>query len=600
MKGKKAIYGLIIFSALGFSLSACSVESEVTSGGPNPSVKQESGYFSMNVRTAEDRLDTRAGETEAGADRESYINKVWVLFYSRHAAGDGADNAVTLKDVLEYAYELDIRNFEGELNDPADLPNITPSPFQETVAGSQLSQAPGVIQEHEKCTTTAWDMEVGNYYVIVLANPYPYMEGLTRFTPDLESGETFAGEKFYRLADFIGITGGYDSGTGSFTARLVPDFFFALRGGNPDQYTLLLMSNANGLVPVHAGHFRETQTLSEQNPLSVNIDRIVAKVMVNMAGRNVGNTVFRGGKVASCSWKLENVNEKTYAVRRYAGYDASAPAVGGKTENYATSIAASRHYVYATDPNFTLSGQSGLQGNTAEMHSWNDRWEQNGAEWVLNESSFAYILENTLDVASQQAPEWESDVSRAYLRIFIDFEDVFVSGGSYYSWNANTSGAGDPQWKVFTLEQARKWRASGNYPLDMQALETLVGNDTEPDPAGRPGTSSFFAVASSDLLVEPGYNTGGDGLSHISVDDESDPQITFHPDGLNEYRVPIKHFSPDTDDRSLYGQYGVVRNNVYRLNITRINGPGTPSGGWLSTKVTINPWYERPEQTEDL
>ena len=55
--------------------------------------------------------------------------------------------------------------------------------------------------------------------------------------------------------------------------------------------------------------------------------------------------------------------------------------------------------------------------------------------------------------------------------------------------------------------------------------------------------------------------------------------IAFYKDGLNYYRVPIRHFSDEQIRQGAdhYGYYGVVRNNTYVLFLRSISGYGSPS-----------------------
>ena len=84
-------------------------------------------------------------------------------------------------------------------------------------------------------------------------------------------------------------------------------------------------------------------------------------------------------------------------------------------------------------------------------------------------------------------------------------------------------------------------------------------------------------------------------------------QVTYYKAGISYYPIMIKH---DNDDSASvtneFGEFGVVRNSVYDINITKVNKPGYPTipkpgepeGGtpdeedenYLSIKINVNPW----------
>lgn len=73
----------------------------------------------------------------------------------------------------------------------------------------------------------------------------------------------------------------------------------------------------------------------------------------------------------------------------------------------------------------------------------------------------------------------------------------------------------------------------------------------------------------------------------------------------------IKHDDTDLAVNEL-GEFGVVRNSVYDINVNKFNNPGYPDvpkpdpgeededeDGWLSIKINVNPWTWYT-QTEEL
>ena len=87
--------------------------------------------------------------------------------------------------------------------------------------------------------------------------------------------------------------------------------------------------------------------------------------------------------------------------------------------------------------------------------------------------------------------------------------------------------------------------------------------------------------------------------------------IKAYKDGICFYQTNlIRHFTNSQSSKEMgYGRYGVVRNNIYKVNIKEITRPGEPTvvpeddGNDDPTKVfiafdiTINPWIVR---TQDI
>ena len=78
--------------------------------------------------------------------------------------------------------------------------------------------------------------------------------------------------------------------------------------------------------------------------------------------------------------------------------------------------------------------------------------------------------------------------------------------------------------------------------------------------------------------------------------------ITYYKGGVSYYPIMIKHDDTEDADNEL-GEFGVVRNSVYDIRITKVNNPGYPTipdpnpgipdeseAVNLSVKIDINPW----------
>lgn len=91
------------------------------------------------------------------------------------------------------------------------------------------------------------------------------------------------------------------------------------------------------------------------------------------------------------------------------------------------------------------------------------------------------------------------------------------------------------------------------------------------------------------------------------VKNGQNPVIRWYQKGLNYYYYEIRHDN-EADGTMAFAKYGVVRNNLYRLTLNLVSGPGTPwypdlndgdpdpqdpideEAGYLGLSVSVNEW----------
>ena len=80
--------------------------------------------------------------------------------------------------------------------------------------------------------------------------------------------------------------------------------------------------------------------------------------------------------------------------------------------------------------------------------------------------------------------------------------------------------------------------------------------------------------------------------------------MKFYQNGKNFYLLPIRHFSDAQQPKlEAYGRYGVVRNHLYKINITKVTSAGHPTpvaptdesndkvDTYVSANITVMPWH---------
>ena len=85
--------------------------------------------------------------------------------------------------------------------------------------------------------------------------------------------------------------------------------------------------------------------------------------------------------------------------------------------------------------------------------------------------------------------------------------------------------------------------------------------------------------------------------------------FNYYADGISYYKIMIKH---DDTDKALneLGEFGVVRNSVYDINVNKFNNPGYPEiptpgtdpdeedGSFLAIQINVNPWTWYTQEEE--
>ncbi|WP_302776472.1 Mfa1 family fimbria major subunit [Porphyromonas uenonis] len=335
----------------------------------------------------------------------------------------------------------------------------------------------------------------------------------------------------------------------------------------------IMMSNDRGLVKVVPGDMKAAAADAEGAPVKVSVDRILAKVFV-------GGTpaLPEGAKFTGMKWQLNTTNKKTFIYRQF-GQVVTAKnvfAVETATDN------STRFQRYAQDPNFSgafnaadftyLEGTPALTGETGYA-------DANGQ----------YCLENTMEAASQKIQQTTSFILSGVWTPATHHGITFTTGETWYSYQGFT----------FTVAKMKEYITEAN-------------DATKKDKAEINGTPVGFKAALKALLAETASPVNAtDGTitkSFVSHD------IKGYKDGVCYYQTNlIRHFNNDQSSIDMgYGRYGVVRNNIYKINITKISQPGEPTvtndkdnpGNDDPTKVfvafdiTINPWIVRTQDIE--
>lgn len=117
-----------------------------------------------------------------------------------------------------------------------------------------------------------------------------------------------------------------------------------------------------------------------------------------------------------------------------------------------------------------------------------------------------------------------------------------------------------------------------------------------------------YKVENNQVVVDANNE---DGTTRCVLHETSDGQIRTFKEGICYYTYWIKHANDQDKKNDLEGvkdktggvmEYAIVRNNVYKLNVTSISGPGgdIPGDRNVNVNVLVEDWDLMPKEEIDL
>ena len=327
----------------------------------------------------------------------------------------------------------------------------------------------------------------------------------------------------------------------------------------------ILMTNEQGLVPVAVGDLKTTNLLAEAAPVVVKVDRILAKIFVGTPAAGVATV--DGATVSGLQWTPNVTNKKTFWMRNLGLL------ANGTQEAYNDGSA--RWDRYAVDPNFT--GGYNTATATALVDEFNYKTTAAGTV-DLGAPGFAdangkYVLENTMAAAEQ----FEVATTQVILKA------VYTPAGL-------TAGASWASYKGYALSLA-------DFNAKVAAAQVAGATD------GSVGMPAGFVA---DMAGKSAY---GD-VSAV------DGNVKVYQNGVSYYTILVRHFDDVQASWNgqlpyIYGRYGVVRNNIYKITVNSIKRPGEPvvtdpdpedpddeKELWVSFDIEVLPWLVRTQSVD--
>ena len=488
---------------LGIGLFSCTVES--TSEHPVPPQPEGEGYLSVQAGFGLDMTRSIEAGEEFGSTEENWVNSVRIVLY------DGT--AGVANPVVKYAFDFGIQSKE----------TASEISGYEAIGGV----AEQIYKSVDKQSFVTWGRQVARapYKMLVILNP-------TTGTADPNLDLKLLTAPGKTLDDLW--------------AAVSTDISKTHTNGGPAEDRNFIMTNHQGLVEVDLDDLYETAEKANENPVSVSVSRMVAKVTVQQ-GEDYKVT---GGTFIGFEWDLDFTNKQTFWMRKMTHY------AGTATAEVPGDARSKRNQHYAEDPNFAKISDTDYADHFFSYKGGGDITPALSAPKDWNEST--YTLENTMNTASQSNRE-----QRTTVLIRGNYIPQGMSAGdSYFVYSG---------WVI---------------PVD-EMMEYYGG--VEEIPSIFPGLGAAIVAAMDEGIDFQDLDTSFEirGLKY------------FH-EGINYYTVPIQHYGTD---ETLLGYYGVVRNFHYSVIVDEVYGPGSPTIepedlGYLSIRIVVLPWYERSQGHE--
>jgi hypothetical protein len=351
------------------------------------------------------------------------------------------------------------------------------------------------------------------------------------------------------------------------------------------------MSNHQDLVAVPLSRIHNTASAAEDDAVEVRIDRGVAKIGVVRSSKFDGTSGGRTYSVELQAWGLDVTNRSMYWTRRM-------------TDKVTAGVVSPEVYgdprvnIYAEDPNFEAfsldawndadQSYDRASGDPSDYFHYTDAGGVDNPIGTLAEPSFDYALENTM-VATEQ------------------WQDVTTSVIVRAEWRPRISSLGSP---IGTDDPYFVYRGM---VLTAQNIDDMIAAETiEKDLLTHFPQLAGLAADLTAVRDGEGPLACPDGFATLELPEQSvkDGPLAFNADGVNYYRIPIRHFGDAVQPNMMaLGRFGVVRNNVYELTINSLNGPGdidipTPDDpdentlGYVAGTIFVYPWLLRNYDTD--
>ena len=484
-----------IFAALfiGLAMTACSNDDEMTTGGQGQSpVTGGTAYMSVALNMPKS-TGTRAPGLDYGSSEEQKVNTVMIVLF------DASDICVEAKTLAASEYKLTVGSTASADGEAFQVPATTKKALVVINPNTNFKN---------RCVVSA---------------------GWAAINAALATS----------VEDVIGTT---------------KDNFMMINAGDATTHKALIDVSSYIKTVGAAGYANATdaQVAAKTSPATINVERVVAKVSLNLNGGGV-EIKAPGATCTFGNWALNVTNKYMFPfseiVEPVAGSDMSVN--------------------YRKDNNYDAGSFNKSKFNYLDA-----------AVSFSNMTEALYCLENTMDAAEQKEAQTTSAVvSAVYTPAGYDANKSWfrLLGTSYKT-------LADLQAVYTTAKTAVTDGSASDLQKQQKTLcdEFYVRIAAMATAQGKTWNASDFA--SLDIDEMNAIDNGGEASKPAVVSDPIDPVnnpdivqdlgVEYFQKGACYYSILIRHDDAVTGTMEL-GKYGVVRNNWYTLTINSVKQPGT-------------------------
>lgn len=547
-----------------------------------------------------------------GLDEEYAVKDAQVLIFSTPTGGTATE--------ADYTYVE-----QTELTQQTWTTNSSTSITSEGKALAQLSLKP---------------TDGNDYYALVILNQNKVLDKLGTITKygDINQSAIGEGSSAFLMTSipYGDIADQISAGTLASSATAVT----AADGKTYDTYIPKLngifMTNALRYVDgklvtlVKIDSFKNSREDALANPVTVYVERGVAKVTINTTGTNSeywsadGKAItessyeqYVGDKIAFTAWNTDNSNGTTYAVHTVDGITDFATNYLASTDYSSYMIGSDDRVQWSYTPRYTYTAGS---TSSDEIETLGD----DGAKVYIPGTQPKYLLENTQAAKSMYKGVTTRVVFKAqYTPAGFGKGDTFYTYREdiYHANATDINTTGDTHKAIADVIQENLPTSVSVEGADNVIAVSNVTIDVTKIKDGKVNADVFSGVQGANAAaVKEAIAT----YVNSAMNTTKYP-IAVYNNGVCYYETRIRHFSDDVSDNVKWngntgnevytekhlGRWGVVRNNWYELEITKVSKPGTPDiptitpgdpddqlDSYFSVDVKILAWTKRSQQVE--
>ena len=556
-------YLFIALAALGFA--ACAEKMDDNS--PVQKGEVESSYIAISLSATDPSTRANDGTYQEGAEVERAVETAYFFFFDQNGDAfpvnviDGAAGAPGQTGGINYLQAIINPTIGADMNNVSDIKNVVL--LLKNYTGEYPKQIVAVLN-----------------WVPTSNTPYS-LDNLKTALVDVRSNEA-----------------------GNLNGKFVMSNAVYATEGTP--------ATAVYATPLTADNIFTDEANAKANPVTIYVERVAAKVTVTTAdGKDVFNLnkpVTIGGSntpvyAKVLGWELYNDYQQSYLVKNIdpANWTVANLGFNWNDISWYRSYWARSYTGEFPDNKFQYEYVIGESKN----YGFGFGTAANVTNGTFAENTYTYCGENTGRAAANR--------TKIILKAKLQKENGdAVELARWYT----TEYLGEYDLRVAvanTLKYTLYYKEGENYiglkPEDLQCVSAYDVNGTlaAGAPSGIEPYEVFFQLSTAGQAKTWYKNVGGvkDAIADITKQDEvvaaanaylsaNVKPATLYKSGQTYYYFDVQHLGNLQDAVAQDGEYGIVRNHIYAININSIGGYGSPIYVGTSSIVTPPEYPEEP------